>query len=189
MKISKKVILLSLVPNALVAEGTAVDSDLGERASQASSSTPISPDSSTDSQSASNNTVKGKDKENSSTLKSDNKLATKDKKEVQNLIGKINNLVTTDLGNIVGGADFLLISALQSFCLDLLSDALASSLYSISNSSVHHLLIWSTWMEVSLSSYFYLFARVNFILLIIQVPLLVSLPCLFCFQYPDILGR
>lgn len=116
MKISKKVILLSLVPNALVAEGTAVDSDLGERASQASSSTPISPDSSTDSQSASNNTVKGKDKENSSTLKSDTKLATKDKKEVQNLIGKINNLVTTDLGNIVGGADFLLISALQSFC-------------------------------------------------------------------------
>jgi hypothetical protein len=56
--------------------------------------------------------VKGKDKENSSTLKSDTKSSTKDKKELQNLIGKINNLVTTDLGNIVRGVDFLLIGAL-----------------------------------------------------------------------------
>jgi hypothetical protein len=106
-------------------------------------STPISPDSSSDTQSTSNGPVKGKDKENSSTLKSDTKSAIKDKKEVQNLIGKINNLVTTDLGNIVRGVDFLLISALQFFRLglDLLSDTPTSSIYPISNSPVHHLLI------------------------------------------------
>ena len=87
--------------NALVAKGTAVDSNSGERASQSSqASTPISQD---DSQSTSNDPV---------TLKSDTKSATKDKKEAQNLIGKINNLVTTDLGNIVEGRDFLLISTL-----------------------------------------------------------------------------
>ena len=98
---------------ASVTEGTSVDSNSGERASQSSqASTPISRDSPSDSQSTSNGPVKGKD---SSTLKSDTKSPTKDKKEVQNLIGKINNLVTTDLGNIVRGVDFLLISALQSF--------------------------------------------------------------------------
>ena len=102
--------------------------------------------------------MKGKDKESSSTLKSDTKSATKDKKEVQNLIGKINNLVTTDLGNIVRGVDFLLIGALQIFRLglDLLSDTPTSSIYPISNSLVHHFLIWSTWMEVSLPSCSYL---------------------------------
>ena len=130
--------------SALVAEVTAVDSNLGERASQTSqASTPISRDSSSESQSTSNGPVKRKDKENSSALKSDTKSATKDKRELQNLIGKINNLATTDLGNIVRGADFLLISALQYFRLglDLLSDTSTSSIYPISNSPVHHLLI------------------------------------------------
>ena len=101
--------------DALVAEGTVVDSNSGERASQSSqASTPISRDFSSDSQSTSNgsSSVKGKDKEDSSTLKSDTKPATYDKKEAQNLIGKINNLVTTDLGNIVDGRDFLMISTL-----------------------------------------------------------------------------
>ena len=82
--------------SALVAEVTTVDSNLGEtwRASQTSQvSTPISRDSSSESQSTSNGPVKRKNKD-SSTLKSDNKSATKDKKELQNLIGKINNLVT-----------------------------------------------------------------------------------------------
>ena len=91
-----------------VTKGTSVDSNSDERASQ--SSTPISRDSSNNSQSTSNGPVKGKD---SSTLKSDTKSATKDKKETQNLTGKINNLVTTDLGNIGDGRDFLLISMLQ----------------------------------------------------------------------------
>ena len=93
-----------------------VDSNSGERASQSSqASTPISRDSSSDSQSTSNVSVKGKDKEGSSTPKSDTKSASRDKKKAQNLIGKINNLVTTDLGNIVDGRDFLMISTLQFF--------------------------------------------------------------------------
>ena len=77
-------------------KGTSVDSN--SRVSQ--SPAPIS-------RNSSNGPVMGKD---SSTLKSDNKPSTKDKKEAQNLIGKINNLVTTDLGNIVEGRDFLVIS-------------------------------------------------------------------------------
>jgi hypothetical protein len=97
--------------SASVTEGTSVDSNSSERASQSSqASTPISRNSSSDSQSTSNDPVKGKD---SSTLKSDTKSATKDKKEAQNLIGKINNLVTTDLGNIVESKHFLMISTLQ----------------------------------------------------------------------------
>ena len=137
--------------SASVTEGTSVDSNSGERTSQ--SSTTVSRDSSSDSQSTSNGLVKGKD---SSTLKSDTKSATKDKKEAQNLIGKINNLVTTDLGNIVDGRDFLMISMLQcsNLSLGLLSDTLASSNDPIPISSVHHLLIPSTGMEVGLPSYF-----------------------------------
>jgi hypothetical protein len=97
--------------SASVTEGTSIDSNSGERASQSSqASTPVSRDSSSNSQSTSNVPVKGKDL---STFKSDTKSATKDKKEAQNLIGKINNLVTTDLGNIVDGRDFLFISTLQ----------------------------------------------------------------------------
>ena len=92
--------------SASVAEGTAVDSNSDEGGSQPSrASTTESGDSSSDSPSTS------KRKDYSSTLKSDTK-PTKDK---QNLIGKINNLVTTDLGNIVDGRDFLIISTLQ-FC-------------------------------------------------------------------------
>ena len=137
--------------SASVTEGTSVDSNSGERTSQ--SSRTVSQDSSSDSQSTSNGPVKGKDP---STLKSDTKPATKDKKEAQNLIGKINNLVTTDLGNIVDGRDFLMISTLQcsNLSLGLLSDTLASSNDPIPISSVHHLLIPSTWMEVGLPSYF-----------------------------------
>ena len=95
---------------------------------------------SVDSQSNSNGPVKGKD---SSTLKSDTKSATKNKKEAQNLIGKINNLVTTDLANIVSGRDFLLISTLQisSLSLGLLPNNPASFKYPAPNSSVHHFLI------------------------------------------------
>ena len=90
--------------SALVAEGTAVHSNSSERGSQSSqASTPISRDSTSDSRSTSNRPV---------TLKSDTKPVTKDKKEAQNLIGKINNLVTTDLGNIVDGRDFLMIGTL-----------------------------------------------------------------------------
>lgn len=96
-----------------VTEGTSVDSgmiDLLFHLNQAS--TLISRDFSSDSQSTSNGPVKGPRKD-SSTLKSNSKSTTKDKKEAQNLIGKINNLVTADLGNIVEGRDFLTISTLQ----------------------------------------------------------------------------
>jgi hypothetical protein len=115
--------------SASVTEG--VDSDSGEGAGQSCASQ------------SSNGPVKGKDKEESSTLKSDTKSATKDKKEAQNLIGKINNLMTTDLGNIVDGKDFLMISTLQfsSLSLDLWSDNPASSIYPTPIGSVHHLLI------------------------------------------------
>ena len=130
---------------ASVTDGTSVHSNLGERASQTSeASTPVSRDSSSNSQSTSNGPVKGKNKEDPSSVKSDTaESGSKDKKKAQNLIGKINNLVTTDLGNIVGGRDFLVISTLQSFntSLGLLSDNLASSLYPIPIGSVHHLLI------------------------------------------------
>ena len=142
---------------ALVAEGEAVDSISDERSSEPSQiSATLSRDSSRDSQSTSN--VKGKDKDDSSTVKSDAKQATE---EAQNLIGKINNLVTTDLGNIVRGLDFLLISALQSFRfgLDSLSDTFTSSIYPTSNSPVHYLLIRSTWVEVSFPSYSYSYLR------------------------------
>jgi hypothetical protein len=128
--------------SASVTEGTSVDSNslTGDTASQSSqTSTPIARDSSSDSQSTSDSPVKGKD---SSTLKSDTKLATKEKKEAQNLIGKINNLVTADLGNIVEGRDFLTISMLHlRFLFGTLSDSLASSIYPTPISSVHHLLI------------------------------------------------
>jgi hypothetical protein len=130
--------------SASITDGTSVDSNPGEGASQSSqASPPISPDSSSDSRSTSNGPVKGKDKEDSSTLKSDIKSAAKDKKESNNLIGKINNLVTTDLGNIVDGRDFLIIGALQffSFIFGLSSDNPGSSIYPTPITFVHHLLI------------------------------------------------
>ena len=104
--------------SAFVIERTSVDTNslTGETANQSSqASSPISQEDSTgDSHSTSNGPVKAKD---SSTLKSDTKSATKDKKEAQNLIGKINNLVTADLGNIVAGRDFLTISMLSTSIL------------------------------------------------------------------------
>ena len=91
--------------SASVVESTSVDTnsmagETGSQSSQASSPIPRE-DSRGDSQSTSNGPVKAKDSSTS---------ATKDKKEPQNLIGKINNLVTADLGNIVEGRDFLMIS-------------------------------------------------------------------------------
>jgi hypothetical protein len=68
--------------SASVTEGTSVDSNSGERASQSSqASTRMSRDSSSDSQSTSNGLVKRKDKEDSSSFKSDTMSATKDKKD------------------------------------------------------------------------------------------------------------
>ena len=77
----------------------------------------VCPNSSSDSQPTSKARVNGKDKGDSSTFKGDVKQASKSKKDADNLIGKINNLVTTDLSNIVEGRDFLIISTLQAFCL------------------------------------------------------------------------
>ena len=97
--------------SASVAEDTAIENNSDERASQASrASMTKSGHSLSNSPSTSKSRVMRKDKDHSSTSKSDTK-STKDK---QNLIGRINNLVTTDLGNIVEGRDFLLIGALQS---------------------------------------------------------------------------
>ena len=127
--------------SASVTKGTSVNSNSGKGANQSSqSSTSISLDSSNGSQSTSNGPVKGKDLSN---LKSDTKSATKDKKEAQNLIGKINNLVTTDLGNIVDGRDFLMISTLYFPSLNLgqLSDTPASFKYPTPISSVYYLFI------------------------------------------------
>ena len=105
--------------SASVIESTTADSNslTGEAASQSSQASSPTPreDSSSDSQSTSKGPVKAKD---SSTPKSDAKSATKDKKETQNLIGKINNLVTADLGNIVDGRDFLTISMLSTSILN-----------------------------------------------------------------------
>ncbi|KAF8816580.1 P-loop containing nucleoside triphosphate hydrolase protein [Phlegmacium glaucopus] len=96
--------------SASVAEGKAIDSNSDERTSELSqASMAVSRDSSSDSQSTSKAGVKGKDKDDSSTLKSDAQQASKGTKGAQNLIGKINNLVTTDLGNIVQARDFLFI--------------------------------------------------------------------------------
>lgn len=96
--------------SASVAEGTVTDSNPDERASQPSqSSTVVSRDSLTSSKSTSKDRIKGKDKDGLSNLKRNTKQATKEKVEAENLIGKINNLVTTDLGNIVQGVDFLMI--------------------------------------------------------------------------------
>ena len=85
----------------------------GTRASEASqASTAVSLDSSNNSQSP---PEVRKDKDDPLTIKSDAKQAGKGKKGAQNLVGKINNLVTTDLGNIVDARDFLVISTLQIF--------------------------------------------------------------------------
>ena len=119
-----------------VTETTSVDSNslTGETASQSSQA------STHDSQSTSNGPAKAR---GPSTLESDTKSVTKDKKEDQNLIGKINNLVTADLGNIVEGRDFLTISMLHFYFIfwGLLSDNSASSIYPTPISSVHRLLI------------------------------------------------
>ena len=139
-KIEDNLTVIGTQNSALVVEGEAVDSTSDEGSSEPSqASTAVTRDSSRDSQSTSN-VVKGKDKDDSSTVKSDAKQAAK---EAQNLIGKINNLVTTDLGNIGRGLEFLMISALQSFCLslDLLPNTPTSSIYPTSNSPMHHLLI------------------------------------------------
>ena len=130
--------------SASAAEGRAIDynSESDERMSEPSqASTAVTWDSSSDSRS----TPKGKKEKNKSpsAVKSDTKQASKHEKDAQNLIGKINNLVTTDLANIVKGVDFLLIGALQSFRLssNLLSDTPTSSIYPTSNGPVYLLFI------------------------------------------------
>lgn len=142
--------------NASVAEGKAIDLNSDERASEPSqASTVLSRDSSIDSQSTSTLGVEGGNKDDSSPIKTNAKQAIKSKKGAQNLIGKINNLVTTDLGNIVQAREFLLISELQScrISLELLADTPASLICPTSNGPVHHVLVSSTRMEVALSSY------------------------------------
>ena len=126
-----------------IAEGGAVDSNLGERTNElAQASMAVTRDSSSDSQSTSKG-IKGRNKSDPSTVESDAKPAAKHEKDAQNLIGKINNLVTTDLVNITRGVDFLLIGALQSFRIsqNISSDTPTSSIYPTSNNPVHLLFI------------------------------------------------
>ncbi|KAF8799457.1 multidrug resistance-associated ABC transporter [Phlegmacium glaucopus] len=104
------ILAISASESASVAESKTIDSNSDERTSEpCEASTTVSRDSSSDSQSTSNVHVKGKDKDDPSTSKNNAKHASKGKKDAQNLIGKINNLVTTDLGNIVDGRNFLII--------------------------------------------------------------------------------
>ena len=142
-------------------EGTVIGSNSDEGASEpyqvlTAVSREESRDSSSDSSSTSKGRVKGKNKDHPSPLRSDSKPTAKDKKEAQNLIGKINNLVTTDLAYIVDGRDCLLISTLQFFYLSVhrsFSDTRISFIFPTTDSTVRRLLVCSTWMEVSLSSY------------------------------------
>ena len=100
-----------------ISEGGTIDSssELDERMSEPSqASTVVTRDSSRDSRSTSKG-IKAKNKSDPSTIKSDAKQPAKHDRDAQNLIGKINNLVTTDLANIVKGVDFLTIGAFQSF--------------------------------------------------------------------------
>ena len=147
---------LTVIDTSDSTEGTAANSKADERANEPSeASTTVSLDSSTDFNSTTKNHVKGKDKDGPPIQKSDTKQPTKDKKDAQNLIGKINNLVTTDLDNIVDGRDFLLVGTLQSFRfdLDLLPNTRISFTFPASDGFLHHFLIPSTWMEVSFPSY------------------------------------
>ena len=127
-----------------ITEGTATDSKSDERASESSeASTTVSLDSSTDFNSTAESHIKGKDRDDPPILKSDAKQPTKVKKDAQNLVGKINNLVTTDLENIIDGRDFLLVGMLQPFHfgLDLLLDTSISFTFPTSNGPLHHFFI------------------------------------------------
>jgi len=83
-----------------VSESTAVGSREVSNKSQATSTAP-----------------KGKSKDTSSILSSSSatKLAKKEANGANNLIGKINNLVTTDLSNVVDARDFLLVGGWTNF--------------------------------------------------------------------------
>ena len=98
--------------SAPTAENTAISSKSDERVNEPSEASTTSLDPPADFRSIPKGHIKGKDKDDPLILKSDTKPVVKDKNEAQNLIGKINNLVTTDLGNIVDGRDFLLIGML-----------------------------------------------------------------------------
>ncbi|KDR83050.1 hypothetical protein GALMADRAFT_866663 [Galerina marginata CBS 339.88] len=92
---------------ASVAEGSTEEPSTSEEPSQVSANK--IPEASTDSQSTlTASTIKGKAKATFPPKTPAAKKATADRKDA-NLIGKINNLVTTDLGNITDARDFLLL--------------------------------------------------------------------------------
>jgi hypothetical protein len=136
---------------ASIAESSAANSEAGST----TASTAVSREPSTSAASTSS-TLKSKAKgpakaaEPSASTKKENK---KDKsKSDDNLIGKINNLVTTDLNNITSGRDFLLLSAWNCpwFIKYYLINPAFSSLSSSSNHALHHILVPDSRMEVCL---------------------------------------
>lgn len=80
------------------------------------------------------------------------KAATVKETEASNLFGKINNLVTTDLANIVGGRDVLVLGMHSfSFCITTGTSLLLDSrIHSSSNYPVFGLFIQDIRVEVSL---------------------------------------
>ena len=89
---------------------------------------------------------KGKGKNTEST----SNAASKSKSSTDNLIGKLNNLVTTDLQNIVDGRDFVMLSrTLPRFTLDIWTHAFCSRPVSIDGRHRHWSFVQIPGLEVS----------------------------------------
>lgn len=93
-------------------ESTTPDSDSVTTQQEASEGETLHSESATESTiqpESSEQGAKAKDEEASSRKSTDEKEVGSGSSSAQNLVGKINNLVTTDLGNIIEATDFLLI--------------------------------------------------------------------------------
>lgn len=70
-----------------------------------------------------------------------------------NLVGKLNNLVTTDLNNVVDGRDFLFLGKPLVVSGVGVSDMDESGVYSLPDRFVHLVLVWDSRMEVRSGSF------------------------------------
>jgi len=95
-------------PDTASIAGSETESSSGDRVSE---STAIGSREASNKSQATSTAPKGKSKDTSSISSSSSatKLAKKEANGANNLIGKINNLVTTDLSNVVDARDFLLV--------------------------------------------------------------------------------
>ena len=171
--------------SASISEGEAVDSNSDGRTNESRrASTTVTRDPSCDSRSTSRG-VKRKNKRDPLT---DAEQATKD---AQNPIGKINNLVTTDLGNIVQGVDFILIGTLQSFRLTLSDIYTPNKVLYIPLQTILCVCFLYKVLGWRLVFFFlpYSDLQKQFSPSFFKVHLLVSLQCSSCLRYPDILPR